>query len=244
MLGTRRIARRVARTPRGQTLVEFALVAPIFFLVLIGIIVLGMGVFYQQQLTNIAREAARYAAIHSATAQCPTVSNLDPDPAPQTYYRCDAPDGRWPQMTAHARSKAFGLPTAGVRLSACWSGYWVDPTNDGDFSDGDYDALPADLATGAANPFRYCTIPSDSGGILTDVDPRTDAEDIECTNPMPLTTAANDMSSSASASYAGTANEVTVFACFNWQPPAAGFLLIPDFVTFRAVITETLQYQQ
>jgi hypothetical protein len=37
---------------------------------------------------------------------------------------------------------------------------------------------------------------------------------------------------------------VTVFACFNWAPPGAGFLLIPETVTLRAVITETLQYQQ
>ncbi len=61
---------------------------------------------------------------------------------------------------------------------------------------------------------------------------------------MPLTTAANDMASSISASYGGTANEVTVFACFNWVPPGAGFLLIPETVTLRAVITESLQYQQ
>ena len=35
------------------------------------------------------------------------------------------------------------------------------------------------------------------------------------------------MASSVSASYGGTANEVTVFACFNWSPPGAGSLLIP-----------------
>jgi hypothetical protein len=47
-----------------------------------------------------------------------------------------------------------------------------------------------------------------------------------------------------SASYAGTANQVTVLACYNWQPPMAGFLLIPQTVTLKAVITETLEYQQ
>ncbi len=62
-------------------MVELALAVPLFMVVLVGIIVLGIGVFYQQELTNVAREAARYAAIHSATAQCPTVSNLEPDPA-------------------------------------------------------------------------------------------------------------------------------------------------------------------
>ena len=230
------------RHPRGQALVEFALAAPLFVVVLVGIITLGLGVFYQQELTNVAREAARYAAIHSATAQCPTVSNLDPDPPPQSYYRCDPPTANWPQMTAFARDRAFGLPPNGIRFSACWSGYW-DTDGAGNFSD--YDALPVDAApSGAPNPFRYCTIPSEVGGTIVNVDPRTDPEQIRCTSPMPVTTAANDMASSVSASYGGTANEVTVFACFNWTPPAAGFLLIPQTVTLRAVITETIQYQQ
>lgn len=231
------------KNERGQTIVELALAAPLFFMVLIGIVVLGIGVFYQQELANVAREAARYAAIHSATAQCPTVSNLEPDPPPNSYYRCDTPAARWPEMTSHARARAFGLPPGGIQLAACWSGYWFDPNGDGDFSDADYDALPADPVNGP-NPFRYCTIPSDNGGTIVNVDPRTSAEQIRCTAPMPVTTATNDMASSVSASYGGTANEVTVFACFNWSPPGAGFLLIPETVALRAVITETLQYQQ
>jgi hypothetical protein len=238
--------KNVANSVRGQTIVELALAAPLFFMVLIGIIVLGIGVFYQQELTNVAREAARYAAIHSATAQCPTVSNLPPDPLPGGGfdYRCDPPERRWPIMTAFARERAFGLPPEGVQFSACWSGYWFDPNGDGDFSDADYDAPPADLVTGAPNPFRYCTIPSDSGGTITNIDPRTAAEQIQCTAPMPLTTATNDMASSMAAFNSFIANEVTVFACFNWSPPGAGFLLIPETVTLRAVITETMQYQQ
>lgn len=230
------------RSERGQTMVEMALAAPLFFMVLIGIVVLGIGVFYQQELTNVAREAARYAAIHSATAQCPTVSNLDPDPPPQSYYRCDPPNANWPQMTSFARERAFGLPPEGIHFSACWSGYWYDPNGDGDFSDGDYDALPEDV--GGPNAFRYCTIPSSNGGTIVDLNPRTEADQIRCTAPMPITSGANDMASSVAASYGGTANEVTVFACFNWSPPGAGFLLIPQTVTLRAVITETIQYQQ
>jgi hypothetical protein len=226
-------------------MVELALAAPLFLIVLVGIIALGLGVFYQQALTNVAREAARYAAIHSATAQCPTVSNLDPDPAPQTYYRCDPPQTRWPEMTAFARARAFGIPAAGIRFSACWSGYWVDPNSDGNFSDGDYDALPESQASPPApNPFRNCTIPSDNGGTIVNLDPRTQADEIQCSNPMPTTTSANDMSSAVSASFGGTANQVTVFACFIWTPPAAGFLLVPETITLRAVITESLQYQQ
>jgi hypothetical protein len=223
-------------------MVELALAAPLFVIVLVGIIALGIGVFYQQALTNVAREAARYAAIHSATAQCPTVSNLDPDPAPQTYFRCDPPGSRWPQMTAFARARAFGIPAAVIRFSACWSGYW---TTDGMGNYSDHDALPVELGPSPVpNPFRSCTIPSDTGGGIVNLDPRTQADQIQCTDPMPITSSTNDMASAISASFGGTANQVTVFACFNWRPPAAGFLLVPEVITLRAVITESLQYQQ
>lgn len=44
---------------RGQALVEFALVVPIFLLVLMGIFDLGRAVYYSSTLSNAAREAAR-----------------------------------------------------------------------------------------------------------------------------------------------------------------------------------------
>ena len=47
-------------------------------MVLTGIITFGIGVFYQQQLNNAAREAARYAAIHSATSIARRPRWLDP----------------------------------------------------------------------------------------------------------------------------------------------------------------------
>jgi hypothetical protein len=37
---------------------------------------------------------------------------------------------------------------------------------------------------------------------------------------------------------------VTTFACLNWSPPMAGFLLIPSNVTIRAGLTEIVQRQQ
>lgn len=214
------------RSPRGQTLVEFALALPLFLMVIFGIIVLGIGVFYQQQVTNAAREGARFAAVHSATAQCPTVSNKNPIAPPQTYYRCDAPENRWPEMTAHARRLLFGLPAAGVHLTACWSGY---------VQGAGYDAPPTNLGTPPTpNTFAKCTI----GG----VDPETSAGSISC--PAALTTAADDRASSMAASNLLMANRVTVIACYEWNPPMAGFLLIPDAVTLRGVVTEEMQYQQ
>ena len=121
-----------------------------FIVVLSGIISLGLGVFYQQQLTNAAREAARYAAIHSATSQCPTtswkqpnLSRLPDDFDLNNYFDCDPPDLRWPEMSAHARQKVFALNPSEVTFAACWSGYWDQAPNG-------YDAGPID-ADGNAN---------------------------------------------------------------------------------------------
>lgn len=205
-------------------MVELAMVMPLFTMVIFGIIVLGLGVFYQQQVTNAAREAARYAAVNTATAQCPTVSREDPSAPPQTYYRCDAPEAGWPKMTAAGRSFIFGIPPTAVRISACWAGY-TDPGKD---------AGPRNLTTGDPNPFAACTI----GG----TDPRADPAGIPC--PPPVTTVLDDTASAMSASNGLMANEVTVFACYEWNPPLAGFLLIPESVTLRGVVTEKLEYQQ
>jgi Flp pilus assembly protein TadG len=51
---------------RAQALVEFALVAPIFFLMLFALIDFGRYVYYVQILNNAAREGARYAIVHGA----------------------------------------------------------------------------------------------------------------------------------------------------------------------------------
>src|SRR5687768_8352885 len=117
-------------SPRGQTMIEMALIAPMFFAVLLGIIVLGIGIFFQQQVTNAAREAARFASTNSATAQCPTVSKLDPIgsmlPPSGSYARCDRPDDGWPRMTAAGRQAIFGMSPGSVQIAACWSGYRMD----------------------------------------------------------------------------------------------------------------------
>lgn len=50
------------RRDQGQALPEFALVVPIFFLVLFGVIQMGFLFAGQNGLSNAAREAARYAS--------------------------------------------------------------------------------------------------------------------------------------------------------------------------------------
>ena len=55
------MSRRRRDRARAQALAEFAIVAPIFFLMLFGIIDFGRYVYYVQVLNNAAREGARYA---------------------------------------------------------------------------------------------------------------------------------------------------------------------------------------
>jgi len=57
---------RRRRSEAAQALVEFALVAPIFFLLLFALIDFGRYVYYVQILNNAAREGARYAIVHGA----------------------------------------------------------------------------------------------------------------------------------------------------------------------------------
>jgi hypothetical protein len=220
------------RARTGQTLVELALIMPLFVMVLTGIIVFGIGVFYQQQIANAAREAARYAAIHSATALCPTEGSLQPASPPQTYplTGCDTKALGWPQMTARARDATFGLTRSQVRVAACWSGYrMVAPPNA-------YDAPPpgtyAVIGT-VDSVFVQCAIDG--------ADPTQDPSAIGCANGLPTT----DQASALSESKANiVANTVTAYACYVWTPPLAGFLLIPPAITMRAVATEAIQRQQ
>jgi hypothetical protein len=237
---------------KGQTLVEFALIVPLLVVLISGIITLGIGVFVQQQLTNAAREAARYAAIHSATSQCPTTSwkepnwsRVGPNIDQIDYPTCDPPSLQWPEMTAHAREPISGMNRDGVDFAACWSGYWDD---DPALNANAYDAPPA-KPDGTPNKFYDCKI----GGI----DPRTATDALSC--PPPLTTAADDMASNlaASSDSISPANQVTVYACYQWAPPLGGVgfpilcpqgfctvEIVPSVVTMRAVITEAMQHQQ
>ena len=53
---------------RGQALVEFAMVLPIFLLVLFAIVDVARYVYTQNALNNMAREAARASAVESRPA--------------------------------------------------------------------------------------------------------------------------------------------------------------------------------
>src|SRR6185295_11724401 len=73
-----------SRRSRGQALAEFALVAPIFFLVLFAVIEAGRFMFYYETLNNATREGARYAIVHGVNS-----FDCTGRPAPGAASACD-----------------------------------------------------------------------------------------------------------------------------------------------------------
>lgn len=68
-----------ARARRGATLVEFAVVAPVLFLLIFGIIEFGRLMMVQQAMTNAAREAGREASLAT------TLNAADVDTAARSF---------------------------------------------------------------------------------------------------------------------------------------------------------------
>lgn len=62
---------------RGQALVEAALVAPLFFLILFGIIDLGRVIWANDVVSNAAREGARFASVNAGTVGLTTETTKD-----------------------------------------------------------------------------------------------------------------------------------------------------------------------
>ena len=84
------ILRRRKRNRRGAAAVEFAIVAPMFFLMLFGMIEFGRMLMVQQLLTNATREGARYAVLEGSTEA--EVENLVVDYLGKTMVTIDAND--------------------------------------------------------------------------------------------------------------------------------------------------------
>lgn len=67
------------QTRRGQSMVEFALIAPIFFLIIFGILEGGRLVWTYHELNNATREALRYSMVRgdNSTLDGVPVTNSD-----------------------------------------------------------------------------------------------------------------------------------------------------------------------
>ena len=56
---------RSRHQPRpAATMVEFAVVGSVTFLILLGLVIGGLGVFRYQQISRLARDASRWASVH------------------------------------------------------------------------------------------------------------------------------------------------------------------------------------
>jgi len=57
-------APRKCKTLEGQSIVEFALILPVLLLITLGLLDLGRSFYFQETITNAAREGARYYSLH------------------------------------------------------------------------------------------------------------------------------------------------------------------------------------
>jgi hypothetical protein len=75
---------------RGQGLVEFALVLPVFMVILIGMVDLGRAIWANNAVANASREAARFASVHGGSCKdlagsvCSSSNYCPVGPAPAT----------------------------------------------------------------------------------------------------------------------------------------------------------------
>jgi TadE-like protein len=107
-------------------MVEFALVAPMFFLLLFAIIEAGRFIFYYETLSHATREGARYAIVNGInTLGCPT----GPPPAGKTG--CDTTGN---DVVTRVRQSAFGVVGSSVTVERCW---WYTACDFGTHGDGD-----------------------------------------------------------------------------------------------------------
>jgi len=107
------MTRRHARTdaPRGQTMVEFALVLPLLILLLVGVFDFGRAIFAYNTINNSAREAAREAIVNQTVSdiQAKAASaaaglNIDPGDISVDFRTSDA-------AAAGSCNSRIGTPT-------------------------------------------------------------------------------------------------------------------------------------
>jgi Flp pilus assembly protein TadG len=59
---------------KGLATVEFAIVGAVFLLLIIAIMQLGLAMYSRNHVTNVVRDAARYAALHGSAAPTPATA--------------------------------------------------------------------------------------------------------------------------------------------------------------------------
>jgi hypothetical protein len=101
---------------RGQAMVEFALVFPIFILLMVGLFDFGRVIWVNDTLATAAREAARFAIVHGEKSLCP----VGPGPTPTTIpVDCLFPSPDRQAIKNLAQKWAAGT-SANVNVSVCY----------------------------------------------------------------------------------------------------------------------------
>lgn len=88
----------------GAVMVEAAVVLPILFLMILGLVVIGLGVFRYQQVAHLAREGARYASVRGADYQSDTAVAKADEAA----------------VTTHIKSLAAGIDKSKLTCTVTW----------------------------------------------------------------------------------------------------------------------------
>ncbi|HUH84085.1 MAG TPA: TadE/TadG family type IV pilus assembly protein [Stellaceae bacterium] len=92
-------ARELARGTGGAAAVEFALLAPVLGMVLVGMVDFGLGVFVKMQVQNAAQAGAEYVIangfntsnttpVTTAVTTASTYSGITASPVPSQFYAC------------------------------------------------------------------------------------------------------------------------------------------------------------
>ena len=107
------------RKPRGQAMVEFALVFPVFILLMVGLFDFGRVIWVNDTLATAAREAARFAIVHGGTSLCPVGPPAPGTEIPPVSATCPFPAPSRQAIKDVAQHWAAGT-SANVAVSVCY----------------------------------------------------------------------------------------------------------------------------
>jgi Flp pilus assembly protein TadG len=112
-----RVSRTVRR--RGATVVECAIIYPITFLLMLGLIIGGLGVFRYQEISSVAREGARWASVHGyqSAAEASSTGVGTPTTASDVYTNAIKP-----------QADAANLDPPSLSYSVSWADASQAPT--------------------------------------------------------------------------------------------------------------------
>jgi TadE-like protein len=111
------------RRGTGQALVEFAMVIPLFLIVVFGVLDLGRGIWAMDTAAHAASEATRFAIVHGGTGTDPSICHVGPmslvTPLPASPT-CPFPSPSKQMIYDVATSSALASG-GGVTVTACYA---------------------------------------------------------------------------------------------------------------------------